>query len=550
MLRSLHIENYILIDSLDIDFPEGLIIITGQTGAGKSILLGALSLLTGGKADASVIGSASDNCVVEAEFDVEDKDLDFDSEDIDADGGHIIIRRVVNRSGRSRCFVNDSPVQATFLSDLATRLVDIHSQHRSLLLTDRKFQLSMLDNFASCANLSAECASIWKTLAGKRKALEEAREKLKTVLADADYHQARLKELEAAGLRDGELEELEDEQKRLANAEEIKENLAAAMNLLCSDEAPLSAALKEAEKILSKVSALVPSLQGLPDRLSSVRIETEDICDEIGTADSKIDLSGERLRAVEERLSDIYSLLKKHRCSTIAELLQVRDNLAGMLSDNSLLEEEIDTLSAEVDAFGTRHSELCRKLHAERTKASAGFAAEISASLKFLELEKAAFEVGISECEPGASGADTVCFKFSSTGGTAIDIAKCASGGELSRIMLSLKGMMARFSGMPTMIFDEIDTGVSGSVADKMGSMICRMGDHMQVIAITHLPQVAAKGNAHFVVTKAVDGEGRTISRLSAVDGESRVTEIARLLSGAEITPQAIENAKVLLAGN
>lgn len=552
MLQSLHIRNYILIDSLDIRFPEGLVIITGQTGAGKSILLGALSLLSGTKAEASMISEGADSCVVEAEFSAIDDTLRemLSEADVDADDDSLTIRRVVNSSGRSRCFVNDCPVQVGLLQDISEHLIDIHSQHKSLLLTDHRFQLSVLDHFAGNRAKLAECRGVWKQMLGMRRELDALREKLRRLDADRDYNAAQFRQLEEAGLKEGELEALEEEQKGLANAEQIKEALSTSLGLLSpGDDAPgVVAALRDASRQLERISRYVPSAEQLASRMDSARIELDDILSEIEALDGRIDISPERLEAVEDRMSQLYSLMKKHACSSVGELIAVRERFGEALFDSSSLEERIASMEKELSAVEQRYAEISAELSASRKAVVDAFGKTITDDLHFLELDRAEFCVDIQQAQDGPDGRDKVSYLFSSNGLRPTDIAKCASGGELSRIMLCLKAMMARFMGMPTLIFDEIDTGVSGSVADKMGQMVCRMGENMQVFSITHLPQVAAKGNAHYVVEKAADASGKTISAIHKVEGLDRVMEVARLLSGSTITPAAVANAESLLA--
>ena len=553
MLHSLHIEHYILIDSLDVQFPEGLVIITGQTGAGKSILLGALSLLSGARADASVIAEGADSCVVEAEFAGRDETLSalLSEADVEQDpDGRLLIRRVVSRSGRSRSFINDCPVQVGLLQEVAARLVDIHSQHKSLLLTDPHFQLSVLDHFAGNDGHLTECRAAWRSVQQLRSEIARERERFAHMQADHDYNEAQWRQLEDAKLVPGELESLEEEQRSLANAEQIKEALGGSLALLHAEgETPgMSAALKDAARRLSSVAKYLPAVSGLQERLDSVRIELDDIDAELETLDERVDLSPERLEAVEERMSRLYSLLKKHNCSTLDELIAVRERYAEALAGPSATEDLIRDLEKTLAAAEDRYHAVCAELTLARLTAAPAFAKAITESLHFLELDQAVFDVAVSVVPESATGTDRVSFLFSATGRDPQDVAKCASGGELSRIMLSLKEMMAKFVGMPTLIFDEIDTGVSGSVADKMGRMICAMGQDMQVFSITHLPQVAAKGDAHFVVEKSVQPDGRTVSSIREVQGEARTMEIARLLSGSTISDAAIANARALLA--
>lgn len=563
MLSSLHIRNYVLIDSLDIDFPEGLVIITGQTGAGKSILLGALSLVAGAKADAAMITPGAASCVVEAEFDVPDGALSvrglLEENDVEWDGGHIIVRRVVNSTGRSRCFVNDSPVNVQALSELSAYLIDIHSQHQSLLLNDHAFQLSLLDAYAGNAELLAGCRGAWSRSQELRRELESVRSRLESLATARDYNEAQFRELDAANLRDGELEELEEEQKTLANAEQILDDLSAASEMFSPDESSglraMGSSLKEAGKLVARVGKYLPALEALAERIDSARIEIEDISSEIEDAASRIYVSQDRLQQVEDRMSALYSLMSKHGCRSVSELIDIREKYSSELFDSSALAEREESLSAALEAAGKELSEWSGRLHEARAKASKPFAASVLESLRFLELDRSVFSVSLGEVACGPCGSDAVSFMFSASGLNPQDVSRCASGGELSRIMLSLKAIMARTRAdgalgevMPTMIFDEIDTGVSGSVADRMGSMICSMGEDMQIFSITHLPQVAAKGKAHYVVSKTFDdASGRAVSGIRQVCGEERVSEIARLLSGSSITPEAIANAKALL---
>ena len=561
MLKALHIKNYVLIDSLDIEFPAGLVIITGQTGAGKSILLGALSLVMGSRADSSVIGAAGDNCVVEAEFEVNDEDgslrqyldeneIDFDPVDCK---GQLTIRRILNSNGRSRSFVNDSPAPLKVLSMLSSRLIDIHSQHETMLLRDKQFQMSMLDHFAGDSGLLQSCRTRWKRLTGLKNDLDEVNANLSRTNAEKDYNQAQFERLDSAHLKDGELEELETEQKQLANAEEIKSSLYQVENYFSpsgddaqDDRMSIDSMLKDSSRILDKLSSYIPSASALSERIESARLELDDVLSEVSDLESGTEISDERLQEVEERLSLLYDLLKKYSCTQVSELIELRDRLSESLADTSVLEARKSALEQEIGEAEKDLADACSDLHDARAKAVPGFSENICNSIRSLELDRAVFDVVLEPGKPGPDGSDTILFRFSSTGKSPVDVAKCASGGEMSRIMLCLKAMMARYTNMPSMIFDEIDTGVSGSVADKMGSMICSMGDYMQVFAITHLPQVAAKGDAHYIVTKEFDGD-RAISSIRKISGEDRVMEVARILSGSRVTPEAIANAKSLL---
>ena len=546
MLYSLSVSNYILIGSLETEFPEGLIILSGETGAGKSILLGALSLVLGAKAEASMVGPAGENCVVEAVFGVDEAvrkilaDADLPCED-----DRLVLRRTVGRSGRSRSFANDEPVSVNVLQELSACLVDIHSQHQTLRLQDARFRMEALDLRAGCQELCAACANAWNQVLADRRTLQELEERLASARDQQEYNQSRWQRLEEAKLVSGELEDLEAEQKQLAHAEEIKETLSAADALLTpsDDEIPSPAhQMRECIKMLEKAARFVPSMQALAERLSSARLEVEDIAAEVSDASARLDVSPERLQQVEDRLSLLYGLFQKYGVTNVDELIAERDRLSSLVMDASGLVTEVEDARKALSAAEKAHAALCDQLHEKRAAGAKPFAAAVETLLHGLDLEKASFEVVLEDAVPGASGRDTVQFLFSSTGQIKADVSKAASGGELSRIMLSIKAEMARFKHMPTLVFDEIDTGVSGGTAHKMGQLVCQMGDSMQVFAITHLPQVAAKGHAHYLVSKA--SGSTTVHQL---DQEGRIQEIARMLSGASITPEAIANAQALL---
>lgn len=550
MLRTLHIRNYVLIDSLDIDFPAGLVIITGQTGAGKSILLGALGLLLGDKADSSVLSTGADHCVVEAEFETSDERIRSILEDNEIeDDGLLTIRRVVSSAGRSRSFINDCPVPVSVLSDVSSRLVDIHSQHQSLLLADKTYQLSLLDSYCGNAVLLSECSDIWKKLQSLKDEYSGVCQKLKRLSDEQSYTEALYTELESAKLQDGELEELEAEQRLLADAESIKEDLSGLLELLSpsSDEAGpgVTSSLKELVRSLDKLQKYIPSAGSLSSRMESVRLEVEDVQAELDTINSRLEVSPDRLQIVEDRMSFLYAMMRKHSCRDVASLIAKRDELSALLYDSSALEERKCDLEKEISEAQEALLKVSDSLSASRRSKSGEFSSLITSDLKYLELDRAVFEVSVEKAAQGPSGYDSVCFRFAADGRSPIDVSRCASGGEMSRIMLCLKALMARYSSMPTMIFDEIDTGVSGSVADKMGSMICRMGSYMQIFAITHLPQVAAKGAAHYLVSKSMDE--KTTSSVRRLSEDERVMEVARMLSGSSVTEAAIQNAISLI---
>lgn len=553
MLSRLEIHNYILIDSLETDFPEGLVIISGQTGAGKSILLGALNLLAGGKADASMISEGAQNCIVEAVFTAVPDSVKgmLEEAGVEWNDGELVIRRLVAASGRSRAFINDCPVPVQLLSAAATSLFDIHSQRATMDLLDPFRQMDLLDRFAGNLELRGRYSASYSRLIGLKDRSRDLSETLARLNREKDYNEAQFRQLDSAAIKEGEMEELEAEQKKLANAEDIQTGLCGILERLNpSDGESLSAdsSLKEAVKVLNRLSAYVPAAEGLSSRLESLRIELEDVLSEISDIVSTVDSSPDRLAKVDDRMSLIYSLYQKFSCSGEAELIALRDDYRNRLVNTGQIEEELAALQEEIRQEEKICDKLASALTESRLKASAPFSAKVQEMIRGLELQQAVFSVDISRTQTaGRYGRDNIVFLFSSTGRNALPVAKCASGGEMSRIMLCLKALMARFVSMPTLIFDEIDTGVSGSVADKMGSMICSMGKDMQVFAITHLPQVAAKGDAHYLVTKTLQDDGRTVSSVTRLDDKDRVMEIARMLSGSSVTGAAVANAEALL---
>ncbi len=538
MLRRLAIQNYALIDSLDIEFPGGLIIITGETGAGKSIMMGALSLLLGAKADVSALKGNARNCVVEGEFDV--------------DGEELILRRVISPAGRTRNFINDEPATLASLTEIASRIVDIHAQHQHLLLADADYQMRVLDYFAGSSQVLEGYREVYKELQQTRKELEELDIQIARSEGEREYRQFQFDKLHEAKLKDGELEELELEQNQLANSEQIRENICSAYALLQPMGVSLVQNIKDAAHILQKSSNFVPELEQLCNRLESCRIECKDIEDELETLQDRIVVSPQRLEQVEERLSLLYSLMRKHQAGSVEELIKIREELQVQLqgADRSLVERE--ELVARVSELEERRGELAAELTELRRGKVAELGAVLQESIRELQMPHAVFEVSMKDAgKYTLQGKDSVEFLFSANGSarTAL-LQKAASGGELSRIMLCIKSLMARFTGMPTMIFDEIDTGVSGSIADKMGELIGRMGERMQIFAITHLPQIASKRGTHLLVYKEFDKDNNAATKIRVLEGEERVKEVARMLSGAQLTDAALENAKELLKEN
>lgn len=550
-IRNLHIQNFVLISSLDIEFPEGLIVITGPTGAGKSILIGALGLLLGRKADASVISGDADNCVVEAQFDIQSPALEaFAAEnDFEYENGSFIVRRTVARSGRSRAFINDTPVTLPVLEEFGAMMVDIHSQHDTRLLTSKSYQLSILDAYAGNSSLLDECAGAFGRCRSLSRSMADLQARLDASNAEADYNSALYAQLSDAHLQEGEIESLEKEQLQLANALQIKELLSSCMALNdgSDDSEGIEASLVSVHRNLEKLSQYLGGYNEFAARLESARLEIKDILSEVEASSDAISDDPQRLEWIDDRLSLLYGLLKRHGAADETELIAKRDALKDLVFGSEALASQLEDLKKEYAEAETAFDALCTDLHSRRLDACQGFCANIRESLAFMELDKAAFEIEITAAAPGEYGSDQVCFMFNAAGGKTVPMAKCASGGELSRIMLALKQLMCRFMAMPVMVFDEIDTGVSGSVADKMGSVICQMGKTMQVFAITHLPQVAAKGQAHYLVEKVLS-EGAAESTIKKLSAEQRVMEIARMLSGASLSQAAIDNARALLS--
>lgn len=551
MLKSLHISNFVLIDHLDIDFPDGLIIISGPTGAGKSILIGALGLLTGRKADAGAIAAGAESCVIEGEFHSPDRNLEtFCREnDIEYEDGNFTVRRTVAKSGRSRAFINDTPVSLPVLEEFGASIVDIHSQHDTLLLTSKAYQLSILDSFAGNDALLAQCAAALAREKELRAEISQLQSRIDRAKEESDYNTAIFQQLDQARLREGELEELEQEQLQLSNAEQIKELMAGAAEIFDPSDDSRSGVnndLLSAFRNLDKLASYIKGFDELASRLESARLELKDISEEISMANDKLSCSPERLQQVDDRLGLIYSLIKRHRVESEAELIQKRDSLKDLVLGSGEMEEQLAVLKQDHAKIREELDAVAAQLHERRAAKAEEFSAGIMQNLAYMELDRSVFRIQLAECAVSATGKDEVSFLFSSSGSNPVPVAKCASGGELSRIMLSLKQMMSRFMAMPTMVFDEIDTGVSGSVADKMGSVICTMGRDMQIFAITHLPQVAAKGGAHYLVEKTIE-DGKASSSIKKLSDEQRVLEIARMLSGASLTEEAVANARQLL---
>lgn len=551
MLKSLAISNYALIDNLEISFPDGLVIITGETGAGKSILLGAISLLLGAKADKDILKDNSKNCVVEALFTITP---DHETEALFAENSlelsdEILIRRVVSPNGRTRSFLNDDPVSFKFLKELSEKIIDIHAQHEHLLIGNSNFQLSVLDSYAGNTKLLIEYRELLDSLRFKEKELAAIREKAANDDAEAEYNQFRFNQLNEANLTPGQLEEIESEYKILSNAGEIKGSLYEIIQMLNPHELSIVQTLKEVFSHLDKAGDSLPQAKQISERVESCRIELKEAELEIVKLAESISINPERALQLENRISLIFDLLQKFRVKTVEELIAVKEDLAGKLGTTIENKEKIAALQKEIEELMRLMQGKASDLTASRKEASKGFAQEIEGRIKELEMPFARFSVQINTAnEYGINGKESIDFLFSANKDMPMrELSRIASGGELSRIMLCLKALMAKGKEMPTLIFDEIDSGVSGSIADRMGILIGELSENMQLFTITHLPQIASKGNFHLLVYKDEDSGGTISSKIKQIDGQERVMEIARMLSGTELTQAAVANAKDFL---
>ncbi|MDY0252957.1 MAG: DNA repair protein RecN [Tenuifilaceae bacterium] len=549
MLKTLLVQNYALIDTLEIEFHQGLNIITGETGAGKSILLGALGLILGNRAETTVLKDKSKPCVVEGTFNLTGYSLqDFFAENDIEYSDLTTIRRHINPAGKSRAFVNELPVTLNNLKDLVGQIIDIHSQHQNLLLADGKFQLSVLDSFTDNNQPLARYKETYLRYRNLTAELESLKEKASQAKANLDYLQFQLKQLNEAKLKSGEEIELEALQQQLSHAEEIKTNLQGAYTLLNADESSILVWLKEAESSLSKISHFFSPAEELQARIESCRVELKDIAQEIELQNEKVLLDPAELEAVTQRLDMILSLQQKHRVSSVDELIELRKRLDVQVDEITNYDQVLLQNEVELDEITKLALKQAQEISDTRKAGSNKFEESIKTLLAQLGMPHANFKVNIepvNDLRP--QGIDKVTFLFSANKQMPLnDLSKVASGGELSRLMLSLKSLMVKTKGLPTIILDEIDTGVSGEVADKVGNIISNMARSMQVVNITHLPQIASKGSHHFLVYKDQDNEGAE-TRIRLLSAKERITEIAKMLSGEKISEAAITNAKHLL---
>ncbi len=549
MLIKLYVQNYALIKDLDVELEEGLTIITGETGAGKTILLGALSLILGNRADTSVLLEKNEKCVVEGTFRIDEYDLSdfYSSNELDYEPV-TILRREINPAGKSRAFINDTPVTVNLLKELGDRLIDIHSQHQTLMLSDNSFQLNVIDSFAGTIKLKDEYRTAYHKYRSLKKEYTEVKDKADRNKADLEYYQFQLNQLEDAKLIEGEQEELEKEQELLSHAGEIKLALGTASDLFSSDGNSILASLRDARINLAKIKAFLPQGEDILNRTESSYVELNDIAGELEKLTSAIEADPGRLARVNDRLDTIYALIQKHRVSSLNELIIKREEIKKLIrsiitSDDRLVELE-SILKKETDNL----KQLSEDISAKRKAILHDVEKKITDLLKQLGMPNARFRISLTSLKDFTpAGTDHADFLFSANKQVEPEnLAKIASGGELSRVMLSLKSLLTKNTNLPTIIFDEIDAGVSGEIADKVGQILAGMGKYMQVVNITHLPQVASRGTKHYHVYKDDTGDA-TITRVKLLSPDERILEVARLLSGSEITETAIKNAKELI---
>ena len=551
MLKSLSIENYALIDSLNIDFDNGLSVITGETGAGNSIILGALSLILGQRAEAKQIKQGESKCTIEGVFDISAYSLQsiFEKFDWVYDEKECILRREIWTNGKSRAFVNDSPVYLSDLKELGIRLIDIHSQHQNLLLNDDAFQLRVVDLLAETEALRKQYAENYKAWKAKEKELSELRERNKKNKEERDYIEFQFTALSDANLQPDEQSELEAELNTITHAEEIKSNLFGITNLLADGEQNVLAMLKESIEKANAIDTIFSNAEDLNKRLESAYIELKDIAGETSHLFDEIEFDAEQQHAVEERLSLIYELQQKHSASTVSDLLELQNRFAEKLQTIDSLDEKIDAINQEMELQKEKAFEKAQQISDKRKSAIPTIEKSLTERLKYLGIPHARFECRITKKPlPDITGCDNIQFYFSANKSSeAQPVSEIASGGEISRLMLCIKSLIAKATTLPSIIFDEIDTGTSGEIADKMGRVMREMSQKMQVIAITHLPQIASKGVAHYNVYKQ-DSEHATHTNIKKLSEDEQIRELARMLSGEEISAQAIENARVMLS--
>lgn len=550
MLKQLYIKNFTLIDELNISLYPGFSVITGETGAGKSIILGAIGLLLGNRADSKAIKAGRDRCVIEAHFDLSRYGMQkfFDDHDIDYDAVDTIIRRELTAAGKSRAFINDTPVPLTRMRELGEQLVDIHSQHQNLLLQKEDFQLNVVDIIAQDADQLKVYQKEYYAYRKAKELLEELKAEIAKNRENEEFMRFQHKELDDANLQEGELEQLEQEAETLSHSEDIKTALYEADSALSGENDSILDKLKNATHQLENICDVYPSMADVTGRMQSSYIELKDIAQEISSSVDHVEFDPNRLDAINTRLDKLYTLQQKFHVETVTELIATRDRIAEQLSHIDNGDEDIEEKEKEVAALLVKAEKQAALLTSIRQKSAKAIEKEMKGRLIPLGIPNVRFEIAFAEKPLSGNGADKVSFLFSANKSTQLQpVSQVASGGEIARVMLSLKAMISGAVKLPTIIFDEIDTGVSGKIAEKMADIMEEMGlQNRQVLSITHLPQIAAKGSNHYKVLKE-ETENGTISHMKELNSQERIEEIAQMLSGSDITQAALANAKELL---
>ena len=549
MLKQLHISNYALIDDLEVSFQPGYNVITGETGAGKSILLGALSFALGERADTNVLFDKEKKCVVEAQFELTDNTLKtlFEENDLDFET-ECIFRRELNPQKKSRAFINDTPVALQTMKEIGSQLVDIHSQHDSLLLTDADFQLRLLDEIAQNGAVLTDYQDEYGNYNTLKRKLNELKELATKNTAENDYLKFQLEELEKANLKEGEYVEIEQTLHVMENSEEIKTLLVTANSLMDDSENAILGQVNDLASSLQRLRHLLPDTEELAERIENLKVELKDIAYDLRRKEDETQFDEEQLQSLQERYDLLSRLMMKHHVSDFEALISLRDSLKEKVNAFENIDEEIAKVQKQLDASMKCLSQKAKTLHDRRCQAATAFSEKVTELVRQLAMPFAQFQVSVEGQDSfGSKGSDEIRFLFSANKGIAVDdLRRVASGGELSRLMLSIKSAVSDYNYIPTLIFDEIDTGVSGEVAAKIGSIMRQMGQSLQLISITHLPQVASQAEHHYFIYKDNEGE-RTQSHIRLLDSKERIKEIAKMLSNDQVTPEAIKAAEVLL---
>ena len=549
MLKQLHISNYALIDDLEVSFQPGYNVITGETGAGKSILLGALSFALGERADTNVLFDKDKKCVVEAQFALTDETLKslFEENDLDFET-ECIFRRELNPQKKSRAFINDTPVALQTMKEIGSQLVDIHSQHDSLLLTDADFQLRVLDEIALNGAVLTDYQDEYGNYNTLKRKLNELKELATKNNAENDYLKFQLEELEKANLKEGEYAEIEQTLHVMENSEEIKTLLVTANSLMDDSENAILGQVNDLASSLQRLRHLLPDTEELAERIENLKVELKDIAYDLRRKEDETQFDEEQLQSLQERYDLLSRLMMKHHVSDFEALISLRDSLKEKVNAFENIDEEIAKVQKQLDASMKHLSQKAKTLHDRRCQAATAFSEKVTELVRQLAMPFAQFQVSVEGQDSfGSKGSDEIRFLFSANKGIAVDdLRRVASGGELSRLMLSIKSAVSDYNYIPTLIFDEIDTGVSGEVAAKIGGIMRQMGQSLQLISITHLPQVASQAEHHYFIYKDNEGE-RTQSHIRLLDSKERIKEIAKMLSNDQVTPEAIKAAEVLL---